>query len=718
MIRRETDSTPTDSEHAAETVAFPGAVKSRRRWRPVLFRTICVTFPILLVVVAEVIARWSGFGGYPPIVKHVGEFNSHDWYSTYRPGVDSFFNTKLSHTGGMREWHFTTPKPKDTVRILMLGGSAMQGWPQELGLTNGAFLTAMLEDVWGPNKHVEVINFGATAMASFPVTCFLDAMLPHDLDLVIVMAGNNEFFGAYGVSSLHSAGASTNGMRFTRWLRGTGLWQVMDSWAGGAEPTDDAKKQPLMERVVVRQQIGPDDRLRTAAAKTIRNHLNIMVDLCVDSGVPIIVCSVPVNERGLAPIGEELPVPLGDAERAKFEQLVVEAEKKVDSSPQQAADELRAAIALYSQHARSHYLLGRALTNVSKRNEALAEYGRAVDLDTMPWRAVSAAQMAARDTAERGAVFCDLVTAFRHASPQGAIDWELMDDHVHMSLRGQALFAQTLVQTMTKLGGPVHVEEKAAARLPDWETYAKRLGASDFTDYVAISRIDTLMQIPFMRRNNESAHQRFAALKEQTLSKLDDVGHKAIEHWHDPGLHVTNHRPLTFVAGYYYMMSGDYEKAAQLFPVARASLAKISLWRLQLTWYLLKCHQRLQDEPSDEDFRLCEEGIEIGETLHHFGGFHDPMGPMYLGILHNLAGNHQRAVFFLDNAVRYARGPEGWDAVRALADSLAKSGKPDRARLLLTLSQKDPAMKQAAQTMLDRLAPLIHSAPAADRAKQ
>jgi hypothetical protein len=242
----------------------------------VFFRVICVSFPILLLVLAELISRWSGYGGYPPVVKHVGEFQSRDWYSTYRPGVDSFFNTKLSHTGGMREWHFTTPKPKNSVRIVMLGGSAMQGWPQELGLTNGAFLKAMLQDVWGADKNIEVINLGATAMASFPAIYFLEAMLPHDPDLVIVMIGNNEFFGAYGVSSLHSGGASTNGMRFVRWLRGTGLWQAIESWSGDAELTEEAKKQPLMERVVVRQQLGPDDHLRSAAAKTIRNHLNII----------------------------------------------------------------------------------------------------------------------------------------------------------------------------------------------------------------------------------------------------------------------------------------------------------------------------------------------------------------------------------------------------------------------------------------------------------
>src|SRR5206468_5174668 len=126
-------------------------------------------------------------------------------------------------------------------------------------------------------------------------------------------------------------------------------------------------------------------------------------------------------------------------ERAKeFDDRLRRAEGLLASEPAPAARELEAAIALHGLHARSHFLLARALSALGRHPEALAEYARARDLDTMPWRATSAAEDAAREAAREGGILCDMESAFRADSPGGAVAWELMDDHVHFSLRGQA----------------------------------------------------------------------------------------------------------------------------------------------------------------------------------------------------------------------------------------------------------------------------------------
>jgi hypothetical protein len=86
--------------------------------------------------------------------------------------------------------------------------------------------------------------------------------------------------------------------------------------------------------------------------------------------------------------------------------------------------------------------------------------------------------------------------------------------------------------------------------------------------------------------------------------------------------------------------------------------------------------------------------------LNRFVGFRDPFGPSYLGMVYNLVGDHQAAVACLDDAVRYAKGREGLDVVKALADSLVHLQQIDRARLLLNLATKDPEMADAAREML------------------
>ena len=46
------------------------AVSRRRKW---VFRLIAVSIPFVLLLVAEVVCRLAGHGGYPPVLKKLGE---------------------------------------------------------------------------------------------------------------------------------------------------------------------------------------------------------------------------------------------------------------------------------------------------------------------------------------------------------------------------------------------------------------------------------------------------------------------------------------------------------------------------------------------------------------------------------------------------------------------------------------------------------------------
>lgn len=679
----------------------PTAGTKRRRRLILFFKLFVLALPFLGLIGAEYGCRMRDYGGYPPVFVDVGRDGDYIWCSTFRPGVDSFFYTGLSHTGGMRSWQFTYPKQPDTVRIAMFGGSAMQGYAQELALSDGAFLESMLNDAWGGRKRAEVLNFGATAMASFPAMCFLDDFLKYKPDLVVVMSGNNEFYGAYGVSSLHTAGTSPGGMRFMRWLRGLALKQWMETKTHKIDVTDEIRNQPLMERVAVQQRVAADDPLREAAGECLKANLSHMVEACKSRGIPIIICTVPTNERGMAPVGEDSLDGLSAEKRERFASLLDQAAGSTDAEEQITL--LREAVGIAPDHALAHFKLARALEEAGRAEDAVAQYVLARDLDTMPWRATTTADTAIRAAAKGGAVLCDMVAAFRNDSPGGTIGWELMDDHVHMSMRGQALWAETILHEMQNLPEPLSVPADAASALSDWNAYADRLGRNIYNDYVVANRVKKLFSISFMRRNNEDVRERFEKLCDALRSQMSPRDLEAVDKWQDPELHVTNHRPITFVVGYYRMADGDYETAERLFRNARASTSRVSKWRLQLTWYLIKCHRHMQREPTDEDRMLCREAVQVGELLVKFSGVKDLEAQAYLGCVYNLVGNHKAAEYYLNEAVMAARGGEGWDAVRALADSLIHLGNYDRARKLLTLAQRDAEMQEAAKRMLDDL---------------
>ncbi len=667
------------------------------------FRIAFVVLPFAILGGVEAGCRVRGYGGYPPVIRDIGSDGTQHWYSTYRPGVDSFFFTRLAPSGGMRTFAFTTPKPPGTIRIALFGGSAMQGYPQPLPMTNGEFLQAMLNDVWGPDRRAEVLNLGATAMASYPALCFLKEMLPHELDLVIIMSGHNEYYGAYGVASVHGAGASPAGMRFTRWARSLGIKQWLEQ-RGPSEPaTDAARRRTLMERVVAVGQISHDHPLRAAAARTLEANLSEMVDLCRARGIPVIVCTLPVNEV-MGPIGEDSPPELPPAELATFDESIAAAKDLLKDNAAAAFTAADRAVRLCDSHALARHVRAAAALRIGRHEQVREDFEAAIDFDTMPWRAVSAAQRAAAKMAERGAVVCDMRAEFRRRSADGAIGWQLMVDHVHMSLEGQAVFARVIAEAMTRLPEPLRVDPARLATLKDWRIYAERLNHSVFDDYTAYSRVRTLFDIPFMKRNNADAAALFHRKVGEICAGLSETDRKAVLQWEDPGLHVINHRPLSGVVAYFRMLEGDYAGAEPLLRNARHCVSNVSLWRLQYTVYLLECRRRLVSEPNEDDRRLIADALEVGRLLERFVGFQDPLAPTYLGMAYNLAGNHRAAVSLLNETVRYASGREGAWIVRALGDSLIRLGQLDRARLLLDLAKRDPDMAAVADELGPRLA--------------
>ena len=677
-----------------------------RRRRLVLI-ILSALLPAVLLLMAEGVARVGGWGGYPPVFRQLGGDEERAWFSTLGAGVESYFDLRSSSTGTMDLVHFADPKADDTVRIVLLGGSAMQGYPQPRALSNGAFLQAMLEQLWD-DRAVEVLNFSATAVASYPVKCFLASVLDHDPDLVIVMTGNNEYYGAYGVASLRGPARSPTGMRMARWTRSLGLVQW---WQSGPAPQRGAESTgPLMERMAAGL-VGPHDSRRDAAARSLRAHLQEMEARCAERDVPLMLCTLPANERDMAPIGD-LAATLESSESAS--ELRNDLADALDRSKEESVSATSAWHELAEKHpdeAIVHYRLAQMLEASGDRDGAIAEYSRARDLDTMPWRASSTLNQVVRETTTDGdAVLCDMDAAFRQVSPQGAAGWELMDDHVHMSLAGQALFARTIVEAMARLPGRLHVDPEKVAALPDWRVFAEQLGANDVEAYGVARRMRTLLQISFMQSNNEEAVKRAEAKCAELFARLSAADREAVEAWTDPKLKRIKLRPLSGVAGYYRVLEGDYAGAAPLFSFARRCTARITPWRLEYTWYELLCSRHLHAQPTAADAALVEEGVRIGTLLEEFGGMTELDTAGYLGMILALSGQDEKATRYLERAVDGAEGMEGAEVVIALAGVYLRGGQRPEAIRLLRRAASDPTMAAKAGAVLQQVDPEAASA--------
>jgi hypothetical protein len=178
-----------------------------------------------------------------------------------------------------------------------------------------AFLQAMLGDAW-PEKKVEVISLGTTAVASFPLVYLTREAVRYQPDMVVFYVGNNEFFGAYGVASINSFGTlPTWALPWMRAIRGLAVVQAVE----GAVRGKADENRSLMEQMVGKTVIPAGASLRTAAARNLETHLGQMLDAVRAAGIPAVVCTTASNESGLMPLGE------GTEAAARFAQATKQA---------------------------------------------------------------------------------------------------------------------------------------------------------------------------------------------------------------------------------------------------------------------------------------------------------------------------------------------------------------------------------------------------------
>ncbi len=203
------------------------SIISISRTKGILFRVFLLSSPVaLLLLIGTGAAPMRGFVVYAPFFHKVCPVPGGTLVVTVQAGADSwFFNSGMA--GDTTQYSFLDPKPTNTFRIFIVGESAAKGYPQPRNLASSAFLQAMLQDAW-PERHVEVINLGTVAVASYPVLCIMTEALKFNPDLIIIETGHNEFYGAYGVASSSRAGSQPWMLATTRFLHSPAIVQALE----------------------------------------------------------------------------------------------------------------------------------------------------------------------------------------------------------------------------------------------------------------------------------------------------------------------------------------------------------------------------------------------------------------------------------------------------------------------------------------------------------
>ena len=680
----------------------PTITPARRR----VFILITIALPFIALAVVEIALRLFGFGGYPPFIRSVGTLPQGEQLCIVEPAASKpYFFANPTRPGYAEQSSFIMPKPKDTLRIFLIGESAAKGYPQPRNLAMSEFLQTMLGDVL-PQKRVEVINLGTTAVASFPLVYQVQDALRYQPDWLVFYVGNNEFFGAYGTASINAAGTMPLwALKLMRAARGLALVQAVESVVrAGAD-----ENRTLMEQMIGQTFIACDSPLREAAARNLQANLGDMLDQVKAAGVAALVCTTASNESGLAPLGQDDVSNLSGASQQEFNELLRQAAAGCCMQSAQVVELLGKAALLAPRSALTQFMLANAQANAGDLVAARKAFLLARDLDTMPWRPISVTEQAIRDTAvAHGVLLCDIAFKFRNMSARGATDWELLDDHVHPSLQGQVQAARAMAQDValaiahtnglanTAANATTNATANATAPTPipaqsgasitslndpsNWNTYAQRLGSNPFDTYRVNHTLRTLFGIGFMKNNNKQAFDRYESACKNFESTLSPSMLEAAREWQTSKPHAGGMRPLTGMEARVLLRENKTEQALALYQIAQTQVPKYTSWKLEYIYFTLACQERLAQQqfkdstalvnaqgasaaapPStqtninsapvnfltESQLQQAADGIAEGNFLLRQGFSESGFTERYVGRLHQLRGEWSQAISYL-----------------------------------------------------------------------
>jgi tetratricopeptide (TPR) repeat protein len=402
-----------------------------------------VLIPALFFVGLELALRAAHYGVNTDLVLELADDPTHTCYLN-ADAPRRYFPPALraiQPSVGFRT--FAKEKAPGAFRIFVLGESTVAGFPFH---TNGSFAGFLEDDLKAayPNRSIEVINCGMTAICSYEVLDFVKQLVRYQPDVFLIYLGHNEFYGALGAGAT-SAAAPTRGLTMFRMtlaklrtyqLLDNTIFKVRRALAGKYEPTG----RSLMSSMIGKKKIRMEDPLHKMAERTFQGNLNDILDVAEKNRVKVVLSTVTSNLRDLPPFDSAHRDGIDDIQRQHIDGAVRTGGVK----------ELQDALERDSTYAVAHYALAQTL--VADTSAALAarrEFIAARDHDVVHFRACGVFNAIIRQAASDHHVeLVDMDQEFARASAQKAPGLNLFLEHLHPNLHGAILMAAAFRQAL------------------------------------------------------------------------------------------------------------------------------------------------------------------------------------------------------------------------------------------------------------------------------
>lgn len=422
--------------------------KTNRNKSPFWYYLVLILIPILFFVLLEIILRIFNYGR-----------NDDQWIKItetkqmLNPDVAGryFYNTKdLPQSNNDA---FDIVKRENAFRIFVMGGSSAQGFPYSPNGTFSRYIRDRLELIY-PDKFIEVVNLGITATNSYTIRDLIPEVLEQKPDLILIYAGHNEYYGAFGVGSTENVGNSREVVNFLIWLNKFKSVELLRNGINtliaifSSEPEKDIHRVgTLMARIVKEQLIPYNSESFNVGIKQFEGNLKDVLQMTQEAGIPVVIGSVVSNLKDQKPF-----ISVGN-------------------------DTNNFADSIYN----------RAQHQLKLGNDDLADslFRQAKDFDALRFRAPEKInEIIKRLALNFNCGFADVDSVFNANSPYGIVGNNFIVDHLHPSLSGYLLMGKLYFEAIKKYD---FLPDDGQVEIPDLQL------DSIIVNNFAFSRLDSVI---------------------------------------------------------------------------------------------------------------------------------------------------------------------------------------------------------------------------------
>lgn len=366
--------------------------RPRRRVAALAFLLILLS-PFALLGAGEGLLR-ALKGAPPPLPPPWPEFENY-YVDAFRP----FFKSETGADGrtvwrtaraAAQSQEFAAEKAPGTFRVFVVGGSVAMhfSYPDE-----PTHLRETLRHS-SPRVTPEVVGCGMAGYDSLRDAVTVREALRRQADAVVVMSGNNEYFLPETVN-----------LRAREWRR-----RLMRLWS--------------FRLLAERFERPPRDPTLAQRLRRFEENLRKMAREARAAGVPLVLCTLPANLRGVPPLRSRPPD--GSREYAGTRHQAESA------PPAQAVELWERYIVRHPEEAYGWFWLARARESAGRWEAARDAYRRALDLDDPGERtSPSRNEVVRRVAREEGAALADLEAVFESLAERRMPDGRLFIDGCH-----------------------------------------------------------------------------------------------------------------------------------------------------------------------------------------------------------------------------------------------------------------------------------------------